>query len=315
MSALSSAQLADFAAQEKAMFDLLFDAGLRERFAQSRTAALAGYGLSPAALQDFETIRLDALALDAGMRTDMVLASISKVLPLSFCLLSSMEGGLLLLKQLLDARLMRTPPAARAGVFATRLSEQVERVLPESLQEQAVINAILTLERMMAGMSAARLQAAVETGAGDNPAPILQDGWDTRPVTVAPYVSMQVLPQPYNTLKKNLCSTEGAGLWRVLNRTPVTVEMRYNALQMDQPRLWLARACISTVSACDPVVEHQTLEVSDGFASLMQYVNGSMTVNDLLQGLQQAGAEETLLAGVKRGFRQLLEAGMLLAAD
>jgi hypothetical protein len=314
MSALSSAQLADFAAQEQAMFDLLFDASLREHFAQSRTAALAGYGLSPAALQDFETIRLDALVLDAGMRTDMVLASISKVLPLSFCLLSSMEGGLVLLRQLLDASLMRTPPAERAGVFATRLSEQVDKLDVESQHEQLAVNAMLNAERGMARMSAARLKAAIENGDHDH-VPVLLADWDSHPVTVAPYVSMQVLPQPYNTLKKNLCSTEGAGLWRVLNRTPVTVEMRYNALRMDQPRLWLARACISAVSACDPVVEHQTLEVSDGFASLMQYVNGSMSVNDLLAGLQQAGAEETMLAGVKRGFRQLLEAGMLLAAD
>jgi hypothetical protein len=296
------------------MFDLLFDADLRERFARDRTAALSPYGLSPAALQDFETIRLDALALDAGMRADMALASISKVLPLSFCLLSSMEGGLVLLRQLLDARLMRTPPNERAGVFATRLSEQVDKLDVDTQHEQLAVNAILNAERGMARMSAARLKAVIENGDHDH-VPVLLADWDSQPVTVAPYVSMQVLPQPYNTLKKNLCSTEGAGLWRVLNRTPVTVEMRYNALQMDQPRLWLARAFISTVSACDPVVEHQTLEVSDGFAALMQYLDGSMSVNDLLVGLRQAGAEETMLAGVKRGFRQLLEAGMLLTAD
>lgn len=308
-----------FQCQERALFDLLFDAALRERFAHDRAAALAPYGLSPEALQDFDAIRVDALELDARMRADLMLASISKVLPLSFSVVSSFPDGLVWLRALLDTHTMRSHPAERALIFATRLREQlhtrVQDIAQDSEQEAHRLAAILDVERGMAWTAAARKRAAIEAGVSEILPPLLANDWTARPVVLAPYVSAGVLSQSYALLKQQLCVAEGAGLWRALHRSPVSAGVRSAILQQHQPRLLVARAWVSQPSACDPVVEHQTVELSEGFAALFQYVNGTLGVDGILAGLAEAGAPAAMLDGVRGGFRQLLEAGMLALVE
>ena len=52
-----------FIEQERALFDLLFNAELREAFLSKRCAALSSYALTPQELADFEMIRPDACLL------------------------------------------------------------------------------------------------------------------------------------------------------------------------------------------------------------------------------------------------------------
>lgn len=82
-------------------------------------------------------------------------------------------------------------------------------------------------------------------------------------------------------------------------------------LQHQDPHLLVARASLVHASACEPAVEHQTLELSEGFAHLFQHINGQNSVEQLLTAFKQAGAPEPLLQSVKAGFRQLLDKHML----
>ena len=75
----------------------------------------------------------------------------------------------------------------------------------------------------------------------------------------------------------------------------------------------VSRAQIDHMSMCEPTVRHQTTELSEGFAPLFQHINGTNSINTILLQLKQAGASDNILDGVKRGFYQLLETGMLLA--
>ncbi len=293
------------------MFDLLFDASVRQHFLRDRAGALATYDLSAQALQDFETIRHGALELDARMRADLMLASISKVLPVSFSVVSSCEGGLELLRGLLDTRTMRAHPAERALTFATQLREQLHTLALEPTQEIHAVALLLDAERGMASTAAERKRAAVESGECSNPSPLLPAGWEVLPVQMAPFVSAGLLPQSYAGLKQCLNVTTGASLWRALNRSPTPEAARYKALAHVDPRLLVARAWVSQPSVCDPVVEHQTLELPEGFAALFQYVNGTLSIDGILVGLAEAGAPTAILDGVRSGFRQLLETGML----
>ena len=60
------------------------------------------------------------------------------------------------------------------------------------------------------------------------------------------------------------------------------------------------------------IMARQTSSLSEGFASLFEYVNGTMSVEQILQQLKQMGAPESLLQGIKSGFRQLSVAGMIV---
>ena len=70
--------------------------------------------------------------------------------------------------------------------------------------------------------------------------------------------------------------------------------------------LIVVRAHIEHPSTCDPSVMHKTVFLSPGFGNLLQYVNGQMSVQDLLHAMKDAGAEEKVLTGMKEGFHQLL---------
>ena len=82
-----------FAEQERALFDLLFDTALRERFIKNDSIALTEYQLTTEELADFAVINPHGLALDANVRVDLILGQWCRTLPLTFSLLSSLKGG------------------------------------------------------------------------------------------------------------------------------------------------------------------------------------------------------------------------------
>lgn len=303
------------AAQEQVLLDLLFDRERRELFRRDPAAALAPYGLDADECADFATIRPDALELDATVRAGLILAQFCRSYPLSFSLLSSLPGGLDLLRGAVDAALMRTAPPERAAALGIRLRDAVRDMAgPASARERARISGIVEAEL---GMAWTAQQARAAALAGEAPATVASDlpeDWLRRPLRLAPFTSAAILPRPYAVLKDALCPCTGAELWRRLAREPMSPSRRQELLAQDDLRLLVGRAEISRPSPCEPVVEHVTVELGEGFARLLPHLDGRASVSDLLAKLRDAGADDALLAGVTSGFRRLGEQGMLAPA-
>ena len=301
-----------FAEQERALFDLLFDTPLREKFIKNPTSALTDYGLSKEELADFSVINPHGLALDAKVRVDLILGQWCRTFPLTFSLLSSLNGGLLLLRSLVDSHTMRRAPIERVVVFAQRLRQALIAKPAVALDELSLIVAILDAELGMATTSES-LKKTILKGQYIEPEPILTtDAWSSQPVTLTSYISAALIPLSYAVLKKALCPCLGAELWRYLNKTPLLSADRQRLWQQADTRLLVAKAKVSTLSDSDPTIDHVTIELAEGFASLFEYVNGTMSVEQILQQLTQMGAPESLLQGIKSGFRQLSVAGMIV---
>ena len=301
-----------FALQEQLLFELLFDCALRERFVQEGVSALAGRGLDDHALHDFSAIRPEALTLDASMRAGFILSQFCRSYPLSFSLVSSLPHGLEMLRALVDVQTMRVVPLERVLTFGFRLKESVSQRAFSSARERTLVVSILDAEIGMA-WTAASLKKDVLAGRSPAEPARLPDDWRQRRVTMAPFVSAAVIPAPHARLKAALCAETGAGLWRRLSRQPLSASERQRALQAADVRVLVARATVALASACEPVTEHVTVELPEGFASLLGHVDGTVAVADILRQLQQAGAGEDLLASVQEGFRQLWQQGMLVS--
>lgn len=309
-----------FAAQEQALLDLLFDRDRRAAFRRDPAAALAGYDLDDGERRDFATIRVDALELDATIRAGLILAQFCRSYPLSFSLVSSLPGGLDLLRGFIDAALMRTAPAERVSAFGIRLRDALRELpsdpVPDELppRERALLQSIVEAEL---GMAWTAQLARDEALAGGQPAtadtvPVPGD-WLRRPLRFAPLTSAAILPRSYQVLKDALCPSTGAELWRHLVREPLAVARRRDVLAHTDLRLLVMRAVISVPSPCEPVAEHVTVELGEGFARLLPHLDGRASVSTLLASLRAAGADDALLAGVTAGFRQLWQQGMLAA--
>ena len=157
-------------------------------------------------------------------------------------------------------------------------------------------------------------RAAALRGEPEPPAALPSD-WLRRPLRLAPFTSAAVLPRPYAALKAALCPCTGSELWRRLGREPLAAAERAALLATPDLRLLVARATLARPSPCEPVVEHVTVELGEGFARLLPHLDGRQSVSGLLEALRGAGADETLLAGVLGGFRELARQGMLQVAN
>lgn len=298
-------------AQEQVLFDLLFDRSLRERFVQNGVSALAGRGLDNDECRDFSAIRPEALVLDAAMRAGFILSQFCRSYPLSFSLASSLPQGLDQLRQLVDVKTMRSAPLERLITFGVRLKEQLLAQAFATERERARGISIVDAEIGMAWTSAAVKKEMLQGGQVTGDVHVPED-WLQRHVAMAPFVSAAVIPSPYSRLKAELCAETGAGLWRRLSRQPLAAVERQRVLQATDSRILVARAVVAQASCCEPVTEHLTVELSEGFASLLGHVNGTASIAAILLQLKQAGAGDALLDSVQGGFRQLAQQGMLL---
>lgn len=300
-----------FLEQERALFDLLFDRSLRENFCKDSTTAFAGYELDGHELNDFKENRPDAIELDASMRTYLILTQICRQFPITFSLVSSLQNGINLLEDLVNLQTMRCHPAERATVFGSQLLEQLSSCKFDSEKEQSIITAILEAELGMAWTSATLKRQVL---AGETPSECVSQtctDWLDKPVKLAAYVSAAIIPQSYVKLKGTLCPCEDTVLWAHLGKTPLSASRRKKILANEEPKLFITRAHVSKLSRCEPTVDHQTAELTEGFAPLFQHVNGSMSIAQILEHLRHAGATEEIRQGVEAGFHQLLTNGML----
>lgn len=303
-----------YAAQEQALLDLLFDPSRRAAFRADRASALAGYDLTPAEAADFDTVRHEALEMDAAARVNFILAQYCRSYPLAFSLVSSLPDGLGLLRAGVDAALIRVPPNERVAAFGMRLRDSL-RTAPgcDGERERALLLSIVEAELGMA-CTAQLARAGALAGPAAAPATLPPD-WLQRPLRLAPLTSAAILPRPYAELKQALCACTGAELWRQLGRAPLPAATRREVLGQPDLRLLVARALVARASPCEPVAEHVTVELGEGFARLLPHVDGSASVMSLLAQLRAAGAAESLLAGVLGAFRELGRQGMLQAGD
>ena len=300
-----------FLEQERALFDLLFDRSLREKFCKNSINAFSEYDLDDHEIEDFKEIRPDAIELDASMRTYLILTQICRQFPITFSLVSSLNNGNNLLKELINLQTMRCDPTERATVYGSQLRERLAACEFDSENEQIMITAILEAELGMAWISATLKQKVLEGGSCiDNMSPEGKDCLD-RPIKLAAYVSVAMLPQSYVKLKLKLCPCEDTALWAHLSKTPLAASLRKKTLARKEPKLFITRAHLRTFSRCEPTVDHQTIELSEGFAPLFQHVNGSMSIAQILGDLRQVGATDPILQGVQAGFQQLLTNRML----
>ncbi len=297
--------------QERALFDLLFDNTVRENFCKDSIAALYQYELSDKERNDFTVVRPDALELDAKIRADLLLSHFCRTFPVSFSIVSSLDDGLDVLKGLVDVETMRTVIVDRATFFGRRLGESLNTFSFAAEDEQAKVSAILEAELGMAWTSASLKREVLENGELYIKSPQLDQDWSEKNIKLAPYVCAAIIPASYEELKRSFCPESDCDLWRNISKKPILASRRRKILENDDPRLFVARAHVSHMSRCEPTVEQKTAELSEGFASLFQHVNGSASVEYILAQLRQIGAQEQMLESIKSTFQQLLQSEML----
>lgn len=301
-----------FAEQEKVLFDLIFNPSLRQQFCQNGLNALTNYQLTQDEREDFADIKPEALALDAKMRTNLILSRFCRELPLSFAIASSIDNGKKILEALVDTTTMTTAANERTTVFASRLRDQLANCIFSSTEEYTMVMAVVETEL---GMVWTANSLKENTLKGKLPVcdTTMREHCLDKPVQIAEYVTVSIIPQSYTQLKSALCPYPLDELWKHLSDQPLSARQRSIALQNQDPRLLVVRAQIQRMSYCAPEITHHTIELSEGFAPLLQHLNGKNTINELLQQFGQAGAPEPLLKSVRNGFLQLWKSGMLAA--
>lgn len=304
-----------FEEQERALFDLLFDQTLRNNFCDDPGVALSEYALDDAEINDFREIQPDALKLDASMRAYQILTHICRQYPITLSLISSFPNGNNLLKELINLQTMHCHPAERSTVFGSQLREQLvtqtSGIKFDSKKELAMVTAILEAELGMAWTGATLKLQILEGESPMESEPETCADWLNKPVKLVAYVSAVVIPQSYVILKDSLCPCEDADLWAHLSKKPTSTSRRKKTLATEEPTLFITRAQVKKLSPCDSVVGHKMAELTDGFAPLLQHINGTGNIAHIIEHLRLAGASEEILHGVKAGFQQLLTSGML----
>ncbi len=225
-----------FEEQERALFDLLFDRTLRESFCKDSIAALSQYKLDEDERNDFIEIRPDALELDASIRTDLLLSHFCRAFPISFSIVSSFNGGLDILKELVDTQTMRTSPVERSTIYGGRLREVLTTFSFDTPDEQAKVSAILEAELGMVWTSASLKRGVLDKGMPSIKQSQSAQDWSSRLVKLAPYVCAAIIPGPYRELKSSFCSSSDCDLWRRLSKRPLSASRRRKILVNDVPR-------------------------------------------------------------------------------
>lgn len=300
-----------FEEQERVMFGLLFDQQLREDFCRRGVSVLRQFDLSGEEIQAFGNLHPEALDFDARLRVDLILGQLCRVYPLSFALYSSLDDGLQALKQWVDVEFMAYAPGERTAVYGMRLRE----ALPESARiERAIVELELGMQWTAASLRnrLAESRHDVSSLMDLKETPVQTEGWLSKKISLADFVTASVIPQSYTDLLQAFQVGDTGDLWRRLQKTPPATQQLTAISGMQQPRLLVTRAVLVRDSLTDPVIEHNTVELSDGFAQLLPHVNGQSSVSDMLQQLQDIGAGSDVLQGVSNGFSQLVEQGMIL---
>ncbi len=300
------------AKQEDVLFQLLFNSVLQARFCAIGIEALKVFQLDEKELSDFARIRTDALQIDSAMRKQLILAQLSKQLPLSMTLFSSLSDGMELLLDALDIDVMSSPIEMRTVVYAYQLQEKLFESVDYALIDHQPLNAILQCETAMCLSAATAIQAHLQQGCEEYLVSGNAEPSQHAHLVWAQGVNVALLPGSYQQCKQQLCPAQGSALWSALKRKPLLAKDRDKCLQSQQAQVLVSHARIEQSSRCDPLVAFKTKELNEGFARVFQYINGEYSSEQLLQFLADAGADQALLESVSEVFEQLIADGMLV---
>jgi len=301
-----------FEAQENLLLELLFNQTLRKRFLEDSNKFLNDYSLSNEEKEDFYCIRPDALLMDASMRSNIVLRQLCKALPISFSIYSSLPDGLTTLVQLISPDLMKQKLEYRPVIFAERLIETLNASwIPGKAVMEKIIQVINT-EKQLAYNKYLVIQAGnFNHNAENNPPTISKKHLDLK-LSLAPFVIFTELPLSYSELKSSLCPKPDAQLWNHLQQHPLTTSIRDSLFENNEPRLLISRASITTVSDCDPVIDHFTVELSHGFKNILTYLECKPSINEILAQMQHVGADIHMMQSIQNTLLQLIESKLLI---
>lgn len=300
-----------FQEQERALFDLLFEAGLRQRFTDDKTSVLMAYELENHERQELLTLCPKRLHADATMRRNLLLSQFGKSYPLSYALLSALEEGLQSCERWINADAMRQAPLQRAVSFGQAMRLWLQNYAwPDNETQQTALR-IQEAELSLCWTLAQRHEASLGTQAPIHQDAVLPNNWLLQPIRIAPYVNAALLPGSYQSLLEAFCPAPHGQLLRHLKDQPWTLQQLSNHWQNTPLELLVARAVINHASAIDPGMHHLSLQLSEGFAPLFQHINGHNSTQAILDGLAQSGAPESLLASIQRGFAELLRLKMI----
>ncbi len=299
-----------FHEQERLLFDLLFDREKRRSFCQDPDTAMASYQLEAAERADFHTIRPPALELDAKLRTDLILSRLCRHYPTGFSIFCALEGGRATLFDCINPELIRLQEAERASRLGRLLLARLDELPVERPEFRLFGKALVGAELGMNWTAANCRRHWDGEPAPDHAVRSVAENWIDLPIRSAAFVSACLIPMPYAEAKQRLCPEPADRLWHTLRKQAPKLDQ---AFANEDPRLLVTRASIEPgrTMQTGPRIRHRTMELSVGFASLFEHVDGTMSVRQMLSGMRQSGAPETVLSGVESGFLELLQAGML----
>ena len=292
--------------QEYVQLALIFDADLQQQFCEHGLKALDKFSLTAQEKNDFSFVRKDNLKLDAVMRRHLILAQLSKDLPLTFSVFSSLDDGMGYLQSALSLVVILSPPDKRVVAF-------IDALMNENRPDERLLT-LINAEAEMAASSARLKKSLLENNAIDKSEGLSEDEldfWDSSPIVPAPYVITALLPESYQQIKNRLCPVTGSALWKHLQNNPLPKFMLEDVLSEVESCCFIAKAVVSEYCDCDPVIEQSTQTLNEGFFSLLQQLDGHTSINELLAALRHAGANDELLLSIKKTFYQLLQTGML----
>jgi len=291
------------AIQEHVMLSLLFDKKLREAFCKNKKTALLNVGLDDEELNDFMDIDIHGLMFDASLRVDLILSQMAKQLPMTFTLFSSFDRGLLLLQELIDIDFILTPTHQRLSCVVGKIEMLFSRVSFISQADYSFCISLFHCEKN-------RLLSAEKIRRPDAMPSDRASGLIAGNIRLSHDVSIALLPLSFSTLENRLqcCDVQ---LWRKISADPFTQQQRLDLQLQRDPRLLLTKAVLSYSSIIEKIVEYKTIELPEGFASLMPYVNGDNNVEFILEQLKQAGADQPLIKVINQHFLQLIKEGYI----
>ena len=298
-----------FLAQEQVLFELLFDDDFREEFQSDAVSALSLHGLSELEIKDFLPLRVDALALEADVRKRMILSQICVQIPLSTALLSSFEEGLNCLKISLKSFIVRAPISERAALLMQQLIFSLDDMPFFNEQDKTLLRQVFELEHCFAKQLSRQHIETLTT-----PLVNIRTESEALPrhkaISLSPLLGVTYLPLSYWQLKQELCSVEPQLLWRELQNNPVLIEQRvslFSSMTTESSKCIISLPRLLSASETDATFDLHIIEMIGGFLPLLNKVDGTRSLDDILQLFSSAGASESVIAQAEQGFQTLFK--------
>ncbi|MCK5881603.1 MAG: hypothetical protein KAG18_06975, partial [Sinobacterium sp.] len=250
-----------------------------------------------------------ALALEADVRKRMILSQICVQIPLSTALLSSFEEGLNCLKISLKSFIVRAPISERAALLMQQLIFSLDDMPFFNEQDKTLLRQVFELEHCFAKQLSRQHIETLTT-----PLVNIRTESEALPrhkaISLSPLLGVTYLPLSYWQLKQELCSVEPQLLWRELQNNPVLIEQRvslFSSMTTESSKCIISLPRLLSASETDATFDLHIIEMIGGFLPLLNKVDGTRSLDDILQLFSSAGASESVIAQAEQGFQTLFK--------